>query len=249
MNAHTLASFRGEGVCVRFGQFSALDNVDFEVRQGEIVGLIGPNGAGKTTLTNVLTGFQGPTEGRVMVGKQVVNGWSPDRLARHGISRTFQAVRPFRGLTVTENVEAAAAGVGLKTAERRELVGQLLSYMGLEARANSLARDLPHGEERRLGVARALGTRPTFLLLDEPAAGLNEHESEQLVDDLAGIRDEFGCGLMIIEHDMRVIMQLCERIQVLDHGKTIATGTPVEIQRDPAVITAYLGTSAGVAAC
>jgi len=245
--AEATAPFTATAISVRFGELTALDLVDFELRQGEILGLIGPNGAGKTTLTNVLTGFQRPTAGQVMVGNKVVTGWTPDKLARHGVSRTFQSVRPFAGLSVWQNVEAAASGIGLKRRERTDLVGRLLASMGLQGRAESLARDLPHGDERRLGVARALGTRPRFLLLDEPAAGLNEQESEQLVAALSAVRDEFGCALMVIEHDMRVIMQLCERIQVLDHGRTIATGTPVEIQTDPAVVTAYLGTTAGAA--
>lgn len=237
------AVFTASAVSVHFGELTALDTVDFELKSGEILGLIGPNGAGKTTLTNVLTGFQRPTAGDVWLDDTIVTGWKPDRLARVGVARTFQSVRPFTGLTVEQNVEAAASAIKLARRERVELVDHLLKSLGLEDHAQSLARDLPHGDERRLGVARALGTRPSFLLLDEPAAGLNEMESEELVQALAAVRDEFGCGLMVIEHDMRVIMQLCERIQVLDHGKTISTGTPTQIQTDPAVLTAYLGTT------
>lgn len=237
------AVFTASAVSVHFGELTALDTVDFELKSGEILGLIGPNGAGKTTLTNVLTGFQRPTAGDVWLDDTIVTGWKPDRLARVGVARTFQSVRPFTGLTVEQNVEAAASAIKLARRERVELVDHLLKSLGLEDHAQSLARNLPHGDERRLGVARALGTRPSFLLLDEPAAGLNEMESEELVQALAAVRDEFGCGLMVIEHDMRVIMQLCERIQVLDHGKTISTGTPTQIQTDPAVLTAYLGTT------
>ncbi len=241
------AVFTASAVSVHFGELTALDTVDFELKSGEILGLIGPNGAGKTTLTNVLTGFQRPTAGDVWLDDTIVTGWKPDRLARVGVARTFQSVRPFTGLTVEQNVEAAASAIKLARRERVELVDHLLKSLGLEDHAQSLARDLPHGDERRLGVARALGTRPSFLLLDEPAAGLNEMESEELVQALAAVRDEFGCGLMVIEHDMRVIMQLCERIQVLDHGKTISTGTPTQIQTDPAVLTAYLGTTKSAA--
>lgn len=234
-------TFAARAVTVAFGQLRALEAVDFDLHQGEILGLIGPNGAGKTTLTNVLTGYQRPTTGSVHFDGRVVTNWSSDRLARLGVARTFQAVRPFSGLTVHENVEAAASGIGMHRRSRLAFASELLRRVGLDVGRETLARDLSHGDERRLGVARALATKPSFLLLDEPAAGLNEHESSELVQVLASVPAEYECGLMVIEHDMRVIMQLCERIQVLDHGKTIACGSPVEIQRDQAVVEAYLG--------
>jgi branched-chain amino acid transport system ATP-binding protein len=223
----------------------ALDGVDLELRQGEILGLIGPNGAGKTTLVNVLSGFQRATTGTVALGGEEITAWTTAEIARAGLVRTFQDVRLFSGLTVLENVEAAAVTGGASRRGARALAGELLARLGLEARRDEPAGGLPHGEERRLGIARALAARPRFLLLDEPAAGLDEAESDELVGSLASIRDAFRLGLLVIEHDMRLIMRLCERIQVLDHGKTIAIGAPAEVRRDPAVLTAYLGTGAG----
>jgi branched-chain amino acid transport system ATP-binding protein len=229
-------------VRVHFVGVKAIDGVDLELRRGEILGLIGPNGAGKTTLVNVLSGFQRPTTGRVLLGGSDVTGWAPARLAAHGLARTFQGARLFGGLTVFENVEVGAVGVGVGRRRAREVAWDLLERMHLAGQADVPAAALPHGAERRLGIARALASRPGFLLLDEPAAGLNEAESDELVEALATIPREFGCGLLVIEHDMRLIMRLCHRIQVLDHGKTIATGSPQEVRASPAVLTAYLGT-------
>jgi branched-chain amino acid transport system ATP-binding protein len=230
------------GLKVHFEGVKAVDGVDLELRRGEIFGLIGPNGAGKTTLVNALTGFQKPTAGCVYLGGVEVTGWLPHRLARAGLARTFQAVRLFAGLTVFENVELGAVGTGMGRKEAQRWAWELLERLDLTAMADVVAAVAPHGMERRIALVRALATRPTFLLLDEPAAGLNEAESDVLVGSLAAIRDDFACGLMVIEHDMRVIMRLCERIQVLDYGKTISIGTPAEVQSDPAVLTAYLGT-------
>jgi branched-chain amino acid transport system ATP-binding protein len=228
-------------LAVHFEGVKAVDGVDLILRRGEILGLIGPNGAGKTTFVNALTGFQRLTAGAVSIDGVDVTGWSPSRLTRAGLARTFQSVRLFPRLTVLENVEAGAVGVGLGRRAARERAVELLLALGLAGRAHDPASGLPHGEERRLGVMRALASRPKYLLLDEPAAGLNEVEADELVRALAQIRDDFGCGLMIIEHDMRVIMSLCERIQVLDYGRTISIGTPEEVRSDPAVLTAYLG--------
>jgi branched-chain amino acid transport system ATP-binding protein len=232
------------GIRVHIRGVKALDGVDLELRQGEILGLIGPNGAGKTTLVNALSGFQRATTGAVVLGGHEITTWTSAEIARAGLVRTFQDVRLFSSLSVFENVEAAAASGGTSRREARALARGLLARVGLEARHDGAAGGLPHGEERRLGIARALAARPAFLLLDEPAAGLDEAESDELVGSLAAIRDDFALGLLVIEHDMRLIMQLCERIQVLDHGKTIAIGTPAEVRRDPAVRTAYLGTAA-----
>jgi branched-chain amino acid transport system ATP-binding protein len=226
---------------VHFGGVRAVDRVELELRKGEILGLIGPNGAGKTTLVNALSGFQKPTAGRVLLNGEDVTGWSPYRLARSGLTRTFQSVRLFPGLTVLENVELGGVGVGMRRPAARRSARMLLERLGLSGKADSLATGLPHGLERRLGIVRALAARPAFLLLDEPAAGLNERESDELVGALTLIRDDFSCALVVIEHDMRVIMRLCERIQVLDYGKTISTGTPAQVRADPAVLTAYLG--------
>jgi branched-chain amino acid transport system ATP-binding protein len=216
------------GLKVHFDGVKAVDGVDVALHGGEILGLIGPNGAGKTTLVNALTGFQRPTAGSVYLDDVEVTGWPPDRLARAGLARTFQAVRLFAGLTVLENVELGAMGVGLGRRDAQRWAWELLGRLGLTEIADLLAASVPHGMERRLAIVRALATRPAFLLLDEPAAGLTEVESDTL---------------MVIEHDMRVIMRLCERIQVLDHGKTISIGTSAEVQSDPAVLKAYLGTT------
>jgi ABC-type branched-subunit amino acid transport system ATPase component len=235
-------SLRAEGISVHFDGVKALEDVELELVHGEILGLIGPNGAGKTTLVNVLTGYQQPTSGTVWVGGREVTGWPPDRYGTLGLARTFQAVRLFAGLSVWENVEVAAASAGVAPREARALVGELLERLQLAEGADLVAASLPHGAERRLGVARALATRPRFLLLDEPAAGLDETESDELVRTLAAVRDDFSVALLVIEHDMRVIMRLCERIQVLDYGKTIAIGAPAEVRRHPEVLKAYLGT-------
>jgi branched-chain amino acid transport system ATP-binding protein len=229
------------GLCVHFGGVRAVDGVDLELRKGEILGLIGPNGAGKTTLVNALSGFEKPSAGKVYLSGADVTGWAPHRLARRGLARTFQSVRLFPGLTVLENVELGGVGVGMRRPAARAAARELLDRLGLAERADSLATGLPHGLERRLGMLRALASKPAFLLLDEPAAGLNERESDELVQALTLIRDDFSCGLVVIEHDMRVIMRLCERIQVLDYGKTISIGSPLEVRSDPAVLTAYLG--------
>jgi ABC-type branched-subunit amino acid transport system ATPase component len=229
------------GLKVHFGGVHAIDGVDLVLEKGEILGLIGPNGAGKTTLVNALSGFQKPTAGKVLVNGRDVTGSSPHKLARRGLARTFQSVRLFPGLTVLENVELGGVGVGMRRPAARKWARELLERMHLDDKAELYGAGLPHGLERRLGIVRALAAKPTFLMLDEPAAGLNEQESDELVGALTLIRDDFSCALVVIEHDMRLIMRLCERIQVLDHGKTISIGTPAQVRNDPAVLTAYLG--------
>jgi branched-chain amino acid transport system ATP-binding protein len=235
------------GLAVHFEGVKAVDGVDLRLSPGEILGLIGPNGAGKTTFVNAITGFQPLTAGAVSLDGMDVSGWGAHRLARLGLARTFQSVRLFSQLSVLENVEVGAVGSGLARPAARRLAAELLERFGLADRAHQLGAGLPHGQERRLGIVRALAGRPNYLLLDEPAAGLNEAEGDELVASLAGIRGDFGCALLVIEHDMRVIMRLCERLQVLDYGKTIATGTPEQVRADPAVLTAYLGRRRGEA--
>jgi branched-chain amino acid transport system ATP-binding protein len=239
------AALSAVGVTVDFSGLRALSDVSFSVDEGEIVGLIGPNGAGKTTLLNVLTGFQAPTDGQVLLDGRDISGWSAQRVARARLSRTFQGVRPFAALTVRENVEVGALGVGARAREARRRADELLDEYGLRASGDVPASALPAGLQRRLGIARALASHPRILLLDEPAAGLNEVEGDELVRLVSDVRDRLGCAIVVVEHAMRVIMQLCERLHVLDGGSTLATGTPTEIRADPAVREAYLGRGAG----
>jgi len=220
----------------------ALDDVSLELHRHEVVGLIGPNGAGKSTLVNVLTGFDVPTSGTVELEERDVTGWSPHRRARAGIARTFQHNRSFRGLTVRENVEVAAMGAGSRPQEARTLTDGLLSVLGLDG--NALAGELSHGDERLLGVARAVATRPAFVLLDEPAAGLSEAEVPAFAGVVRSIRDDYDAGVLLIDHNMALVMEVCNRIHVLDQGRTLAEGSPAEIRGNLDVTSAYLGESA-----
>jgi branched-chain amino acid transport system ATP-binding protein len=222
----------------------ALDGVTLELRRREVVGLIGPNGAGKSTLVNVLSGFDVPTQGTVSLDDRDVTRWSPYRRGRSGIARTFQHSRSFRGLTVRENVEVAALGVGAGPRAARRRSDELLDLLALEPFAELPAGTLAHGDERRLGVARALATEPAFVLMDEPAAGLPEAEVPEFAAVLRAVRDDHDAGVLLIDHNMALVMEVCDRIQVLDQGRTLAEGTPAEIRGNLDVASAYLGESA-----
>ncbi len=216
--------------------------MSLRVAAGEIVGLIGPNGSGKTTLLNVLSGVYGPSSGAVRCDGREVGGFKPNRIAHMGVGRTFQNIRLFSHLTVRQNVEVGSvSGRESKGVDHRADVDRLLSRFGLAGRADVQALNLPYGAQRRVEIARALAGRPYFLLLDEPAAGMNEAESDALLETIMGVRAEFGCGILIVDHDLRLIMRLCERIHVLAEGKTLATGTPEEVRRNPTVIEVFLG--------
>ena len=232
---------RLEHVCKSFEGLRALDDVTFALSRGEILGLIGPNGSGKTTLINVVSGLLPLTSGKVFVRDQEITNLPAHRVAHTGIARTFQTIRLFRDLTVTENAEVAAVGVGATRGDARMRARAALSEMGLEAFVDMLAGTLPYGLERRLEVARALAMKPVFLLLDEPGAGLNEEECNELLSVLGRVRDRHNLGMLVVEHDMRLIMRLCDRIHVLQTGRTIGEGTPDEVRENPAVIEAYLG--------
>jgi branched-chain amino acid transport system permease protein len=234
---------RAEGVSLAFSGLRVLRGVELALPPGEALGLIGPNGAGKTTLVNVLSGFQAPDSGAVFIDGVDVTSWSPARLARAGLGRTFQAALPFAGLTVVESVAVGAMGVGVGRRRAVDIAANVLERLGLSEQAQSPAGLQPPGNQRLLGIARALATGPRYLLLDEPAAGLNDEECRELVAILRQVIEDFGCAILLIEHDMNVVMDLCARVQVLDDGETVAVGSPEEVQADPAVVEAYLGAS------
>jgi ABC-type branched-subunit amino acid transport system ATPase component len=239
-------ALRATDVSRAFEGVHALRGVTLELHRHEIVGLIGPNGAGKTTLVNVLTGFDFPTTGRVELAGRDITSWSPHRRGRIGLARTFQHSRSFATLSVRENVEVAALGSGAGPGEARRRADTLLGLLGLADRGHQPAGSLAHGDERKLGVARALATQPRFLLLDEPAAGLPEAEVPEFTAVIRSVRDEHEAGVLLIDHNMALVMDVCDRIQVLDQGQTLAEGTPAEIRSNLDVAAAYLGESAVV---
>jgi len=208
---------------------------------GEILGLIGPNGAGKTTFVNCLSGFQVPSGGQVLLDGVDTAGWGASRFRAAGVSRTFQAVRLFKDMSVLENVEVTAVALGLGRRAAQAAARDILAWLKIEHTANRLAHKLPYTDERRVGIARALIMQPAFVLLDEPAAGMSEHECEDLMRTIADLPLLFRCGVLLIEHNMHLVMNACQRIHVLDGGKTLAAGSPHQVANDPSVLSAYLG--------
>jgi branched-chain amino acid transport system ATP-binding protein len=231
-------------ITVRFGGITALSNVELALHPGEILGLIGPNGAGKTTLVNVLSGFQRPQTGSIVISGDSAVRHTSHHFAHAGVARTFQAVRLFRGMTVAENVEVGCVSAGLSRSAARRRAMELLDWIGLAEHGHREASTLSYGDERRVGVIRALALKPAFLLLDEPAAGLNASEADDLRALIGRIQASFGCAVLLIEHNVALVMKLCNRIQVLESGRTIAVGTPAEVQAESRVREAYLGTQA-----
>jgi ABC-type branched-subunit amino acid transport system ATPase component len=229
-------------VSKNFGGVHALRGVSLDVHAGEIVGLIGPNGSGKTTLLNCIAGVYAPTSGRILLDGSPLGGRTGHAIARAGVVRTFQNIRLFGRLTVLQNVEVSAlATKQVRRSRSNAFALALLDELGIAELAEREAGTLSYGDQRRLEIARALAAGPRFLLLDEPAAGMNEAESDGVRAQVERVRAERGCGVLVVEHDLRLIMQLCDRIVVLNEGSTIAAGTPAEVRRDPAVIAAYIG--------
>jgi branched-chain amino acid transport system ATP-binding protein len=253
---------QANSVTIRFGGLTAVSNFNLSIRPHELVGLIGPNGAGKTTIFNMLTGVYKPTEGEIVISGVKTTDMKPYEITSLGVARTFQNIRLFKELSVLDNVKIGGhihykySGTSAvlhtnrfhEAEETAEVEAEkLLDIFGLRSRAESYAKNLPYGDQRRLEIARALAARPKLLLLDEPAAGLNDSETLALMNTIHDIRDRFDIAILLIEHNMELVMGICERIVVLNFGKTIAEGTPEAIRSNPAVIEAYLGEPAEMA--
>ncbi|NEY88990.1 ABC transporter ATP-binding protein [Tabrizicola oligotrophica] len=239
-----MSQLHADKVSVAFAGLRALSEVDLTVSPGQIVGLIGPNGAGKTTLVNVLTGFQAPTEGAVRLDGQPLSNLKPHELRRRGIARTFQGGRLFRDLPVIDNLEVTGVGLGQSRAAAIAEATAMLEWVGIAPLGDRIAGTLPYTDERRVAIGRALMGKPSFVLLDEPAAGMSAQEAAELADLIRRIAGEMGCGVLLIEHNVGLVLDLCHHIVVLDSGAVIETGGPAAIRASERVRHAYMGTAA-----
>ena len=241
---------------IQFGGLKAVDNFNLNIEKGMLYGLIGPNGAGKTTVFNLLTGVYKPTTGTIRLEGNLINGKTPTQINNMGIARTFQNIRLFSNMSVLDNVKAALHekvryslltsmthifGFGKKEKEMDELATDILKVFSLDDKSDTLSGNLPYGEQRKLEIARALATSPSLLLLDEPAAGMNPNETEELMKTIRQIRDMYNVTILLIEHDMKLVAGICEKLSMLNFGTELASGTPSEVLNNPEVITAYLG--------
>lgn len=243
MSASATPLLKTQGLTRKYGGLVAVSNLDIEIRPGEILGLIGPNGAGKSTTFNLISGFVRPTSGRLYMDGEDVTGQSPTRISRKGLVRTFQHGSLMRTMTVRDNILVGAVGAlrGAGRGEREARVQEAAAMLGLEAYLDEVAGNLPHGLQRLVSIAIAFAVRPRVLCLDEPLTGLNQTEANATLDVLRRIRRQFGCAILLVEHNMKAVMQLCERIVVLHHGQMLAAGTPQEIRQNESVVSAYLG--------
>lgn len=243
MSASATPLLKTQGLTRKYGGLVAVSNLDIEIRPGEILGLIGPNGAGKSTTFNLISGFVRPTSGRLYMDGEDVTGQSPTRISRKGLVRTFQHGSLMRTMTVRDNILVGAVGAlrGAARGEREARVQEAAAMLGLEAYLDEVAGNLPHGLQRLVSIAIAFAVRPRVLCLDEPLTGLNQTEANATLDVLRRIRGQFGCAILLVEHNMKAVMQLCERIVVLHHGQMLAAGTPQEIRQNESVVSAYLG--------
>jgi len=245
-----------DNITIKFGGLTAVSNFSMDIGEHDLYGLIGPNGAGKTTIFNMLTGVYAPTLGKIELSGEDITGIKPYNITQKSIARTFQNIRLFKNLTVIDNVKISfnykskyslfdsilkLPSYNKGEAEIEKEAMKILKVFKLEDKADEFAKNLPYGEQRRLEIARALATKPKLLLLDEPAAGMNPQETNELMHLIKWIRDEFKIAILLIEHDMKLVMGICEKIVVVDYGKIIAVGTPAEIKNNPQVIKAYLG--------